>query len=40
MPIIDASPTEMDTVFTSREISVEVADKLELEALIVVMDQA
>ena len=40
LPIIDASPTEMDTVLTILQRSIEIADKLELDSIVVVMDQA
>ena len=40
LPIIDASPTEMDTVLTILQRSVQIADKLNLETIVVVFDQA
>ena len=40
LPVIDASPTEMSTVHTILVRSLEIADKLELEIIVVVVDQA
>ena len=40
LPVIDASPTEMDTVLTVLQRSIEIADKLKLQAIVVVFDQA
>ena len=38
--MIDASPTRMDTVYTILTQSVAIADSLELDSLVLVMDQA
>lgn len=40
LPVIDGSPTEMNTVLTILQRSVEIADKLNLETVVLVMDQA
>lgn len=40
LPVIDASPTEMDTVLTILNRSVDIANKLQLETVVIVMDQA
>ena len=40
LPIIDASPTEYDTVFTILDRSVEIASSLDQEKIVVVFDQA
>ena len=40
LPVIDASPTEMSTVLTILQRSVEIANKLHLETLVIVVDQA
>ncbi|XP_077972179.1 uncharacterized protein LOC120332986 [Styela clava] len=40
LPVIDASPTEMDTVLTVLERSVQIADKLKLQTIVIVFDQA
>ena len=40
LPVIDASPTKMDTVYTILKQSVDIADSLELDSLVLVMDQA
>ena len=40
LPVIDASPTEMSTVLTILQRCVEIADKLELDTIVVVFDQA
>lgn len=40
LPVIDASPTEMDTVKTILVCSVKYADLLQLEAFVLVFDQA
>ena len=40
LPVIDASPTRMDTVYTILTQSVAIADSLELDSLVLVMDQA
>ena len=40
IPVIDASPTRMDTVNTILEQSVAITDSLELDSLVLVMDQA
>ena len=39
-PVIYASPTRMDTVYTILTQSVAIADSLELDSLVLVMDQA
>uniref|UniRef100_UPI00358DF722 uncharacterized protein n=1 Tax=Myxine glutinosa TaxID=7769 RepID=UPI00358DF722 len=40
LPVIDATPTEMNTVLTILQRSVQIADKLQLEAVVIVVDQA
>ena len=40
LPVIDASPTEMSTVHTILKRSLEIADELQLENIVVVFDQA
>ena len=40
LPVIDSSPTKMDTVYTILKQSVEIANSLELENITLVMDQA
>ncbi|KAJ8049553.1 hypothetical protein HOLleu_02339 [Holothuria leucospilota] len=40
LPVIDGSPTDMNTVLTILERSVEIADKLKLQTVVIVMDQA
>lgn len=40
LPVIDASPTDLDTVHTILTRSSEIADKLELNEIVLVMDQA
>ena len=40
LPIIDASPTCMDTVYTILKQSINIADELELGSIALVMDQA
>ncbi|XP_067300890.1 uncharacterized protein [Pseudorasbora parva] len=40
LPVIDASPTDLDTVHTILTRSIEIADKLELNEIVLVMDQA
>ena len=40
LPVIDASPTRIDTVYTILTQSVAIADSLELGSLVLVMDQA
>ena len=40
LPVIDASHTEMSTVLTILQRSVEIADKLDLQTIVIVMDQA
>lgn len=40
LPIIDASPTEMNTVLTILQRSVEISKKLVLDVIVVVVDQA
>lgn len=40
LPVIDGSPTDMSTVLTILQKSIQIADKLELEAIVIVMDQA
>lgn len=40
LPVIEASPTEMTTVNTILTRSVEIADRLELESIVTVYDQA
>ena len=40
LPVIDARPTRMDTVYTILTQSVAIADSLELDNLVLVMDQA
>ena len=40
LPVIDGSPTEMNTVLTILQRSVQIADKLNLETVVLVMDQA
>jgi len=40
LPVIDASPTDLDTVDTILTHSIVIADKLELNEIVLVMDQA
>ena len=40
LPIIDISPTEMDTILNILKQSVDIADKLKLGTIVLVMDQA
>ena len=40
LPVIDASPTEMDTVLTVLQRSLQIADKLQLPTIVIVFDQA
>ncbi|KAL2104338.1 hypothetical protein ACEWY4_001206 [Coilia grayii] len=40
LPVIDASPTNLNTVHTILTRSLEIADKLELNEIVLVMDQA
>ena len=40
LPVIDASPTRMDTVYTILMQCVAIADSLEFDSLVLVMDQA
>lgn len=40
LPIIDASPTDLNTVYTILQRSISIANKLGLEKIVVVMDQA
>ena len=40
LPVIDASPTDFNTVHTVLNRSVEIADQLELPAIVIVVDQA
>lgn len=40
LPVIDASPTDLDTVHTILTRSLEIADKLALKEIVLVMDQA
>ena len=40
LPVIDASPTDLHTVHTILSRSIEIADKLELKEIVLVMDQA
>ena len=40
LPVIDASPTDLDTVHTILTRSIEIADKMELKEIVLVMDQA
>ena len=40
LPVIDGSPTDMSTVLTILQKSIQIADKLELEAIVIVTDQA
>jgi len=39
LPVIDASPTEMLTVYAILEYSLDIADKLGLESIVVILDQ-
>lgn len=40
LPVIDTSPTSMDTVHTILKQSIDIADELELDSIALVMDQA
>ena len=40
LPVIDASPTDLNTVHTILTRSIEIADKLALKEIVLVMDQA
>ena len=40
LPVIDGSPTDMNAVLTILQKSVQIADKLDLETIVIVMDQA
>ena len=40
LPVIDGNPTDMSTVVTILQKSIQISDKLELEAIVIVMDQA
>lgn len=40
LPVIEASPTEMSTVNTILKRSVQIADQLELDHIVLVFDQA
>ena len=40
LPVIDASPTEMDTVLTILQRSIQIADQLNLPTIVIVFDQA
>ena len=40
LPVIEANPTEMSTIYTILLKSIEIADKLEIDSLVLVSDQA
>ena len=40
LPVIDGSPTDLSTVLTILQKRIQIADKLELEAIVIVMDPA